>query len=49
MLSYATVGRELFEHVARTKGLDGVVINPSGPGRPLAFARGVADLVMSSE
>lgn len=47
LVSVRLTGTELFEQVARSADrLDGLVFNPSGPGRPIPFARGVADAVL---
>lgn len=40
-------GAELFAQIARLN-LDGVVFNCNGPARPIAFASGIAQVVLDS-
>ena len=47
MVSARLSGRELFEAVAANAALDGLVINPAGPGQPLALTREAASAILA--
>ena len=49
LVSVRLSGKELFSQIAASSELDGLVINPSGPGQPLALSRAVADVVLSGK
>ena len=46
LVSARLSGKELFEQVASTNDLDGIVFNASGPGQPIPLSRDAAYAVL---
>ena len=49
LVSVRLSGFELFEQLASSAELDGVVFNACGPGAPVALAKDVAQLVLTGD